>query len=106
VDLAVGLSHDVDPSQAIGLLKDGIAQIPNVLSTPAPTIEVFEFTLAGPTLVVRPFCANEHYWQVYFDTTRMIRNTFSRAGFPVPEQHHVVRGNLEAEGVRGLKEAA
>lgn len=106
VDLTVGLSHEVDPNQAIALLKDGIAQIPNVLATPAPTIEVLEFTMAGPVLVVRPFCANEHYWQVYFDTNRMIRNTFAMAAFPAPEYHHAVRGGLEAEGARSLKNAA
>ncbi|MGA2961648.1 MAG: mechanosensitive ion channel family protein [Candidatus Korobacteraceae bacterium] len=106
VDLTVELSHEVDPSQAITLLKDGIAHIANVLSTPAPVIEIFEFTLAGPRLVVRPFCANEHYWQVYFDTNRMIRNTFGKAGFPAPEYHHAVRGGLEGEAARDLKTAA
>ena len=55
VDLTVGLSHDVDPSQAIALLKDGITHIANVLPAPAPTVEVFEFTLAGPILVRSPF---------------------------------------------------
>jgi len=95
VDLTVQLSHEVDPGRAITLLKDGIARIPNVLPTPAPTIEIFEFTLAGPLLVVRPFCANQHYWQVYFDTNRMIRNTFGEAGFPAPEHHHFVHGSLE-----------
>ena len=106
VDLTVGLSHEVDPTEAIALLQEGIARIPNVLSTPAPVIEVLEFTLAGPTLVVRPFCANDYYWQVYFDTNRMIRETFSKAGFPAPEQHHAVRGNLEGEAARNLKSAA
>ena len=106
VDLTVGLSHDVDPSQAIALLRDGIGKIANVLPSPAPTIEVFEFTLAGPILVVRPFCANEHYWQVYFDTNRMIRDTFGKAGFPAPEGHYAVRGNLEAVGEREMKSAA
>lgn len=106
VDLTVGLSHDVDPSQAIAMLKEGMNGIANVLPNPAPTIEVFEFTLAGPILVVRPFCANEHYWQVYFDTNRMIRNTFSQAGFPAPESHYAVRGNLEGEAARNLKSAA
>jgi small conductance mechanosensitive channel len=105
VDLTVGLSHDVDPSQAIALLKEGIAQVANVLPSPAPVIEVFEFTLAGPSLVIRPFCANEHYWQVYFDTNRMIRNTFGKAGFPAPEQHLAVHGKLD-EGVRNIREAA
>ncbi len=104
VDLTVQLSHEVDAGQAVALLKDGIARIPNVLPVPAPTIEIFEFTLAGPVLVVRPFCANQHYWQVYFDTNRMIRNTFGQAGFPVPEPHYLVHGSLE-EKVRGEKAA-
>ncbi len=106
VDLTVDLSHDADPNQAIALLKEGIAQIANVLPSPAPVIEVFEFTLAGPRLVVRPFCANEHYWQVYFDTNRMIRNSFAKANIPAPEYHHAVRGNLEGEEARKLKSVA
>jgi len=55
---------------------------------------------------VRPFCANEHYWQAYFDTNRMIRNTFGKAGFPAPEYHHAVRGSLGGEAARNLKPAA
>jgi len=106
VDLTVELSHEVDPSQAIALLKEGITHVPNVLPTPVPTIEIFEFTLAGPRLVVRPFCANEHYWQVYFDTNRMIRTTFGKAGFPAPESHYAVRGSLEGEAARNLRPAA
>ena len=104
VDLTVGLSHDVDPNLAIALLKEGVNRIANVLSTPAPTIEVLEFTLAGPRLVIRPFCANEHYWQVYFDTNRMIRETFSKAGFPAPEQHVSLRG--PEAGARSITSAA
>ena len=31
------------------------------------------------------------YWQVYFDTNRVIRESFGEAGYPVPEQHYHVR---------------
>ena len=106
VDLTVQLSHEVDPGRAIALLRDGIARIANVLPNPAPVVEIFEFTLAGPLLVVRPFCANQHYWQVYFDTNRMIRNTFGEAGFPAPEHHHFVHGSLEGERARTTNAAA
>lgn len=106
VDLTVQLAHGVDPGRAIALLTDGIARIPNVLPTPAPVIEIFDFTLAGPVLVVRPFCANAHYWQVYFDTNRMIRNTFGEAGFPAPEHHHFVHGSVENGRARAVKSAA
>src|SRR5208282_1585502 len=97
VDLAAQLAHDVNPEQAIALLKDAIARTPNVLATPAPVVEILEFNLAGPLLAVRPFCANQHYWQVYFDTNRLIQSTFSQAGFPAPEPHYRVRGTLRDE---------
>ena len=42
-------------------------------------------------LAVRPYCHTDHYWQVYFDTNKIIRETFGAAGYPVPEQHFVVR---------------
>lgn len=34
-----------------------------------------------PVLAVRPYVHNDHYWQVYFDTNRMIRDSFGEAGF-------------------------
>jgi small conductance mechanosensitive channel len=106
VDLTAQLSHEVDPEQAIALLKEGIARISNVLSTPVPVVEILEFNLAGPVLVVRPYCANEHYWQVYFDTNRFIRNAFSQAGYPAPEHHYLVHGSLNDEGRKDFKSAA
>ncbi len=45
----------------------------------------------GTVLAVRPYCTNEHYWQVYFDTNRVIRETFGEAGFPPAEQPIFVR---------------
>jgi small conductance mechanosensitive channel len=45
---------------------------------------------------VRPYCNNDHYWQVYFDTNRLIRETFGEAGFPAPEQHYAVRNPVPA----------
>jgi small conductance mechanosensitive channel len=45
-------------------------------------------------LAVRPYCHTDHYWQVYFDTNRAIREAFGAAGFPVPEQHVVLRNGV------------
>jgi small conductance mechanosensitive channel len=92
VELTAQLAHGVDPLAAIALLKPALAQVPNVMAEPAPDVEILTFNLAGPVLAVRPFCNNRNYWQVYFDTNRLIRETFAHAGFPVPEQHYAVRG--------------
>ena len=93
VDLVAQLAHSVPPGDAIRLLKEALARIPNVLTNPAPDVEILEFNFSGPVLAVRPYCDNRHYWQVYFDTNRAIRETFGQAGFPAPEQHFAIRGN-------------
>jgi small conductance mechanosensitive channel len=93
VDLKAQLNHSVDHAQAIKLLQERLAKIPNVLTDPAPDVEILEFNLAGPVLAVRPYVHNDNYWQVYFDTNRIIRESFGEAGFPVPEQHMVMRSS-------------
>ena len=82
----------MDHRVAEQLLKERLAAIPNVLATPPPMVEILQFTLAGPVLCVRPFCNNQFYWQVYFDTNRVIRETFGEAGFPAPATGHAVTG--------------
>ncbi len=69
-----------------------------MLTTPAPAVGILSFTLAGPVLAVRPYCNNKDYWQVYFDTNRLIKETFTAAAFEVPEQHYVVRGVAAGAG--------
>jgi small conductance mechanosensitive channel len=91
VDLLAQIAHGVDHKGAIALLKAKVSDIPNVLSEPSPDIEILEFNLAGPVLAVRPYCSPEHYWQVYFDTNRIIRESFGEAGYPAPEQHYAMR---------------
>ncbi|HXX33499.1 MAG TPA: mechanosensitive ion channel family protein [Thermodesulfobacteriota bacterium] len=94
VDLVAQLNHGTDHNEAIKLLKERLTKIPNVLSEPLPDVEILQFNLAGPMLAVRPYCHNDHYWQVYFDTNRLIRESFGEAGFAVPEQHLVLRNKV------------
>jgi small conductance mechanosensitive channel len=85
VELTAKIANGVDPTDAINRLRAALVQIPNVAESPAPAIEVLSFTPEGPLLCVRPYTANEHYWQVYFDTNRAIVRTFTEAGYPTPE---------------------
>ena len=91
VDLKAQLAHSVDHNEAIRLLKERLGKIANITAEPAPDVEVLEFNFNGPVLAVRPYCHTDHYWQVYFDSNKIIRETFGTAGYPVPEQHFVVR---------------
>jgi hypothetical protein len=42
------------------------------------------FIVAGPQFAVRPYCHNDHYWQVYFDANRAVAAAFGEAGFAAP----------------------
>jgi small conductance mechanosensitive channel len=94
VDRLAQLNHSVDHNEATRLLKERLAKIPNVKADPPPDVEILDFNLAGPVLAVRPYCHTDHYWQVYFDTNRAIREAFGAAGFPVPEQHVALRNGV------------
>ena len=79
VDLTVQLLPGVDSEVVTMRLRQRMRQIPHLLDTPAPVIEILSFNIVGaavaPVLAVRPFCRNEHYNQVFFDTTRAIQET-------------------------------
>jgi small conductance mechanosensitive channel len=85
VDCTAKIANSVDAADAVGRLKEAVARIPNVMSSPAPDVEVMGFTPEGPQLCVRPYTHTDHYWQVYFDTHRAILQTFAAAGYPLPE---------------------
>ena len=82
VDLTATINNPVDHRQAVRLLKEELARIPNVLTIPTPDVDILQFTPAGPQFCVRPYCHNAHYWQLYYDTNRLIRESFGAAGYP------------------------
>ncbi|WP_341676364.1 mechanosensitive ion channel family protein [Niveibacterium sp. SC-1] len=91
VDRSAQLDHSVDVHDAITRLRAALAAIPNVQTEPAPDVTLLDFTAMGPVLAVRPYCHTDHYWQVYFDTNQVIRDTFGAAGYPAPQTHLAVQ---------------
>ena len=101
VELVAQLDHSADHNAAIKMLRERLAKIPNVLKSPGPDVEILQFTPFGPLLAVRPYTNNATYWQVYFDTNRLIRDSFGEAGLPQPVQHvamHSVKAFEKAAG--------
>ena len=84
VDRTAQLAFGVDPIDAIARLKPALAAIPNVMQQPAPDVEILDFNERGTVLAVRPYCHTAHYWQVWFDTNKLIASTFGSAGYPAP----------------------
>lgn len=90
VDLKAQLAQGVDPYEAAQRLGERVKAIPNVIDSPGPSVEILEFNLAGPVLAVRPFCHNDNYWQVFFDTNRAIQEVCAAAGYPAPWTNQVI----------------
>ena len=93
VELVAQLDNSADVGKAISLLKEGIKQVPNQVEGMAADVEVLEFSERGPRLAVRPYTHTANYWQVYFDTNRMIVDVLGKAGFPVPRIPVAMQGN-------------
>jgi small conductance mechanosensitive channel len=85
VDITAQVAHSLEPGVAMKALSEQIAGIPNVLNKPAPDLKILSYTPTGCVLAVRPYCHNDHYWQVYFDTQEAIRRTLGAGGYPAPE---------------------
>lgn len=97
VELKAQLSGAADYAAAVAVLKQRIAAIPNVLSDPPVDVEILEFNLVGPVLAVRPYCHNDNYWQVYFDTNRTIKEALG-TDFPAPMPAQTVIVQQSANG--------
>ncbi|HTP05150.1 MAG TPA: mechanosensitive ion channel family protein [Nitrospirota bacterium] len=91
VDLAAQISGAADVQAVIARLRERLSNIPNVLAEPIPDVVILTFTLAGPVLAVRPYCHNDHYWQVYFDTNMAIREVCGDAAFPPPMMPYAIK---------------
>ena len=91
VDRTAQLAGGVDHREAISRLRAAVAQIPNVLAEPAPDVSLLDINLLGTVLAVRPYCHNDHYWQVYFDTNDAMTRVAREAGWPAPTPASLTR---------------
>lgn len=91
VELKAQLSGAADLKAVIAVLEAKLAAIPNVLKTPKPDVEILEFNLVGPVLAVRPYCHTDNYWQVYFDTNKVLKHDLAEFPAPMPAQNVNVR---------------
>ncbi len=85
VECTVKIANGVDPRDAMERLRPALAAIPNVMTAPAPDVEILNFTPEGPMLAVRPYTHTDNYWQVWFDTNRTIVEVFTAARYPIPQ---------------------
>lgn len=84
VDLTIGVAYEADLDQAKEVLMKVLKEQPHVLSEPAPFVAVSELADSSVNFAVRPHCAPEHYWDVYFGVTEQCKKQLDKAGIGIP----------------------
>jgi small conductance mechanosensitive channel len=72
-------------------LRAAIAKIPNVATAPAPEVSLADLNGLGAVIAVRPYCHNDHYWQVHADTNAAILRVGGEAGWESPTPVQIVK---------------
>ena len=55
-----------------------------VLETPEPVVKVHTLNESSVDFVVRPWVNSADYWEVYWDITRTVKETFGEEGISIP----------------------
>jgi small conductance mechanosensitive channel len=84
VDMTFGISYGDDIDKAISVMQEVLEQDPKVLKDPEPTVAVLEHGASAVRLVCRPWCDPEHYWDVYFNTQKRVKEEFDKVGITIP----------------------
>ncbi|MGB0561364.1 MAG: mechanosensitive ion channel family protein [Spirulinaceae cyanobacterium] len=85
-DLAVGVDYNTSLSEAIDILEDTLAQVPEVVQTPAPEMDVVSFGDSSINFLVRYWTASEQAAVRRTQTKVMLRikKAFDQAGISIP----------------------
>ena len=84
VDLVAGISYGDDIDKARAAIQSVLAEMPGVLTDPAPTITVSEMADSSVNFAVRPWCKPADYWNVYFGVTEAIKKRFDAEDITIP----------------------
>lgn len=84
VDMTFGIGYNANIGQAIETISTILSNNEKVMSDPAPTVAVVELADSSVNLVVRPWAATSDYWDVYFSTQRIVKETFDEQGITIP----------------------
>ncbi len=95
----IGYSDPIDKAQAI--LEQIAKEHPDTLEEPVPVVKVHELGDSSVNFIVRPWVLPTHYWGVYWDITRKVKEEFDKQGISIPfpqRDVHVYQESMEARG--------
>ena len=84
LDLSYQVSYRADLTKAKGILSRLAERDLRVLDVPAPIIAVGELGDSGVSLVMKLWCRQEEYWNLYFAMQEAVKLAFDKAGIEIP----------------------
>jgi len=90
IDLVIGIGYASDIQKAYDIINNLVKEDSRILSDPAPQIAVSELADSSVNFVVRPWVNKADYWQVRFELTRKIKESFDANGIEIPFPQRVV----------------
>ena len=84
VDFVFGIGYNDDMKKAKTVLEQIIAADERVLQDPAPVVAVLELADSSVNFAVRPWVKTSDYWDVFFDITEAVKDTFDKEGISIP----------------------
>ena len=84
LDLSYGVAYSADLQKAKGVLARLAEKDPRVLDQPGPVIAVGELKDSSVTLVMKLWCRQEEYWDLYFAMQEAVKLAFDQEGIAIP----------------------
>jgi small conductance mechanosensitive channel len=84
VDMMFGISYTDDINKTQKILEDIVKAHKFVLDSPNPIIRLHELGDSSVNFVCRPWAKTDHYWDVYWDVTRSVKERFDKEGISIP----------------------
>lgn len=98
VEVKLTASYDAPIETVKVCIAEVVGAHGKILFTPEPTIRVSNYGSSSIEYLVRVWCANGDYWEVYFDLLEQIKTAFDRAGIEMTYDHlnvHLVERGRE-----------
>tara|TARA_R110002126_G_scaffold1402_8_gene7974 strand:+ start:3686 stop:4675 length:990 start_codon:yes stop_codon:yes gene_type:complete len=98
VDMKFGIAYEANMDEAMKLMSEVLAADERVLKDPPSTVACSEHGSSSVNFVCRPFVHPDHYWDVWFDTHKKVKEAFDGAGIGIPfpqRDVHLIGGSLQ-----------
>jgi len=86
VDITVSASYDMPAEKVLEALKEA-AELPTVLTEPAPFAAVKNYGESAIEYVLQVWCLSDDYWTTLFETNQNIKVVFDAKGVAMTYPH-------------------